>query len=60
MEIFISVDRWIVFFIFFDHNFFNRSFNYKMTNLTYSADNNINSQENIKDNILKYLLFIRY
>ena len=38
--------------------FSNKSFNYKMTNLTYSGENNFKSKENIKDNILK--IFIIY
>ena len=56
-----SSSQWIggLFFLFFLIIIFsNRSFNYKMTNLTYSGDNNINSQENIKDNIFK--IFIIY
>jgi len=38
--------------------FSNKSFNYKMTNLTYSGDNNFNSENNIKDNLLR--IFIIY
>ena len=38
--------------------FSNKSFNYKMTNLTFSGDSNFKSKENIKDNILK--IFIIY
>ena len=38
--------------------FSNKSFNYKMTNLTFSGDSNFKSEENIKDNILK--IFIIY
>ncbi len=56
-----SSAQWIggLFFLFFLIIIFsNKSFNYKMTNLTYSGDNNFNSEENIKDNIL--LIFIIY
>ena len=38
--------------------FSNKSFNYKMTNLTFSGDSSFKSEENIKDNILK--IFIIY
>ena len=38
--------------------FSNKSFNFKMTNLTFSGDGNFKSKENIKDNILK--IFIIY
>ena len=38
--------------------FSNKSFNYKMTNLTFSDDSNFKSEENIKNNILR--LFILY
>jgi len=38
--------------------FSNKSFNYKMTNLAYSGENNFKSKENIKDNVLK--IFIIY
>ena len=38
--------------------FSNKSFNYKMTDLTYSSDNNFNSESNIKDNLLR--IFIIY
>jgi trk system potassium uptake protein TrkH len=56
-----SSSQWIggLFFLFFLIIIFsNKSFNYKMTNLTYSGDNNFNSKENIKDNILR--IFIIY
>ena len=56
-----SSSQWIggLFFLFFLVIIFsNKSFNYKMTNLTYSGENNFNSKENIKDNILK--IFIIY
>ena len=52
-----SSSQWIggLFFLFFLIIIFsNKSFNYKMTNLTYSGESNINSEENIKDNILKF------
>ena len=38
--------------------FSNKSFNYKMTNLTYSGDNNFNSENNLKNNLLR--IFIIY
>ena len=56
-----SSSQWIggLFFLFFLIIIFsNKSFNYKMTSLSYSGDNNINSKENIKDNILR--IFIIY
>ena len=56
-----SSSQWIggLFFLFFLIIIFsNKLFNYKMTNLTYSGDNNFNSAQNIKDNILK--IFIIY
>ena len=36
--------------------FSNKSFNYKMTNLSYSGESNISSESNIKDNILKIII----
>ena len=56
-----SSSQWIggLFFLFFLVIIFsNKSFNYKMTNLTYSGDNNFNSESNIKDNLLR--IFIIY
>ena len=56
-----SSSQWIggLFFLFFLTMIFsNKSFNYKMMNLTYTGDNNFNSKENIKDNILR--IFIIY
>ena len=56
-----SSSQWIggLFFLFFLIIIFsNKSFNFKMTNLTFSGENNFNSKENIKDNILK--IFIIY
>ena len=56
-----SSSQWIggLFFLFFLIIVFsNKSFNFKMTNLTYSGDNNFNSENNIKDNLLK--IFIIY
>ena len=38
--------------------FSNKSFNYKMTNLTYSGDNNFTSKSNIKDSLFR--IFIIY
>ena len=56
-----SSSQWIggLFFLFFLIIIFsNKFFNYKMTNLSYSGENNFNSEENIKDNILR--IFIIY
>ena len=56
-----SSSQWIgglYFLIFLIIIFSNKSFNYKMTNLTYSGENNFNTKENVKDNILK--IFIIY
>ena len=56
-----SSSQWIggLFFLFILIIIFsNKSFNYKMTNLTFSGDSNFKSKENIKDNILK--IFIIY
>ena len=54
-----SSSQWIggLFFLFFLIIIFsNKSFNYKMTNLSYSGESNINSEDNIKDNILRILI----
>ena len=54
-----SSSQWIggLFFLFFLIIIFsNKSFNYKMTNLSYSGESNINSENNIKDNILRILI----
>jgi trk system potassium uptake protein len=54
-----SSSQWIggLFFLFFLIIIFsNKSFNYKMTNLTFSGEGNINSEVNIKDNILRILI----
>ena len=56
-----SSSQWVggLFFLFFLIIVFsNKSFNYKMTNLTYSGENNFNSENNIKDNLLR--IFIIY
>ena len=56
-----SSSQWIggLFFLFFLIIIFsNKSFNFKMTNLTYAGDNNFNSENNIKDNLLR--IFIIY
>ena len=56
-----SSSQWIggLFFLFFLIIVFsNKSFNYKMTNLTYSGDNNFKSESNIKENLLR--IFIIY
>ena len=54
-----SSSQWIggLFFLFFLIIIFsNKSFNYKMTNLSYSGESNINSEGNIKENILRVLI----
>ena len=56
-----SSSQWFggLFFLFFLVIIFsNKSFNFKMTSLTYNGDENYNSFENIKDNIIK--IFIIY
>ena len=56
-----SSSQWIggLFFLFFLTIIFsNKFFNYKMTNLSYSGENDFNSEENIKNNILR--IFIIY
>ena len=56
-----SSSQWIggLYFLFFLIIIFSKkSFNYKMTNLSFSGDNNFNSRENIKDNLFK--IFIIY
>ncbi len=56
-----SSSQWLggLFFLFFLIIIFsNKSFNFKMTNLTYSGDNNFNSESIIKDNLLR--IFIIY
>ena len=56
-----SSSQWVggLFFLFFLLIIFaNKSFNYKMTNLTFSGENNYNSENNIKDNLLR--IFIIY
>ena len=54
-----SSSQWLggLYFILFNFIIFNNKFNYKMTYLTYSADNNNKSEENIKNLILKFLFF---
>jgi trk system potassium uptake protein TrkH len=54
-----SSSQWVggLFFLFFLIIIFsNKSFNYKMTNLTFPGDNNFNSEANIKDNLLRIFL----
>ncbi len=56
-----SSSQWVggLFFLFFLLIIFsNKSFNFKMTNLSYSGENIFNSESNIKDNLLK--IFIIY
>ena len=54
-----SSSQWIgglFFLIFLIIIFSNKSFNYKMTNISYSEESSINSERNIKDNISKVLI----
>ena len=54
-----SSSQWIggfFFLLFLIIVFSNKSFNYKMTNLSYSGESNFNSENNIKDNILRVLI----
>ncbi len=56
-----SSSQWLggLFFLFFLLIIFsNKSFNFKMTNLAFSGDNNFNSENNIKDNLFR--IFIIY
>jgi len=56
-----SSSQWIgglIFLLFLMIIFSNKSFNFKMTNLTFSGDNTFNKLENIKDNIIQ--IFIIY
>ena len=51
-----SSSQWIgglTFLFFLTIIFSNKSFNFKMTNLTYSGDNSYNTKENIKENVFK-------
>ena len=57
MEIIISMDRWIIFFIFLILIFSNKKFNYKMISLTHSGDKHYSSEENIKNNIFKIFIY---
>ena len=55
-----SSSQWIggLYFLFFLIIVFSsKKFNYKMTSLTYSGDNNFNSEENIKNNIFKIFIY---
>ena len=55
-----SSSQWIggLYFLFFLILIFtNKKFNYKMTSLTYVSENNYNSKENIKDNLLKIFIY---
>lgn len=56
-----SSSQWIggfYFLVFLILLFSNKNFNFKMTQLTYSGENNFSSEENIKTNVLK--IFIIY
>ena len=55
-----SSTQWIgglYFLIFLIIIFSNKTFNYKMTDLVYSGDNSYKSEENIKENITKLIIF---
>ncbi len=55
-----SSSQWIggLFFLIFLILFFsNKTFNYKMTNLAFSGENNSKSEENIKNNIFKIFIY---
>ena len=55
-----SSSQWVggLFFLFFLMILFsNKSFDYKMTNLTYAGETNYKSEENIKNNLLKIFIF---
>ena len=55
-----SSSQWIggLYFLFFLILIFsNKKFNYKMISLTYSGENNFNSEENIKNNIIKIFIY---
>ena len=55
-----SSSQWIgglYFLIFLILLFSNKTFNFKMTQLTYSGDSNFKSEENIKNNILKIFIY---
>ena len=55
-----SASQWmggLFFLIFLTLLFSNKSFNYKMTNLTYSGESNFKSEENIKNSIFKIFIF---
>ncbi len=54
-----SSSQWIgglYFLIFLIFLFSNKGFNYKMTDLTFNGESNFNSEENIKNNILRIFL----
>ena len=55
-----SSSQWIggLYFLFFIIFIFsNKSFNFKMTNLTYTGENILRSEHNIRDNILKIFIY---
>ena len=57
MEIVIQWIGGLYFLIFLTLLFSNKTFNFKMTNLTYAGESNSNSTENIKSHILKLFIF---
>ncbi len=55
-----SSSQWIggLYFLFFLILIFsNKSFNFKMTNLTYTGENIVKSEQNVRDNILKIFIY---
>ncbi len=55
-----SSSQWVgglFFIIFLLLIFSNKTFNYKMTNLAFSGENNFKSEENIKNNILRIFIY---
>ena len=57
MEVFIPMDYGLFFLIFLILFFSKKNFNYKMTNLAFSGENNSKSEENIKNNIFKIFIY---
>ena len=58
MALILTMDWWIIFFIFLLLIFSNKKFNYKMNEFTYSGDLRINSEANLKNSLTK--IFILY
>ena len=56
MEIFLSMDWGIIFFIFLIIIFSNKQFKFKMNDLTYSGGGGIISETNVKNLLIRILL----